>query len=143
MKHQPVSVAVAILYQDKKFLMQLRENIPGILYPGYWGFFGGHMEHGETPCATLKRELLEEINYELPATFSEFGIYSDNKVIRYVFHAPLLVQLDKLTLSEGWDIGLVPLEDVYRGNCYSAVARQMRPLGQIHQRILLDFIEKS
>ena len=142
MKHQSVALAVAILYQDNKFLMQLRDNIPGILYPGYWGLFGGHMEEGESPRQAIQRELLEEINYELPGTFSEFGMYSDDKVIRHVFHAPLSVELDKLTLNEGWDMGLLSSEDLHRGDCYSANAQQVKPLGPLHQRILLDFIAK-
>lgn len=31
-------VALAILHQDGKFLMQLRDDNPDILYPGHWGF---------------------------------------------------------------------------------------------------------
>ena len=140
MNHQPVPVAIAILYQDNNFLMQLRDNIPGILYPGYWGLFGGHMEIGESPREAVQREVLEEINYKLPATFSEFGMYSDDKVIRHVFHAPLSVELDKLTLNEGWDMGLLSSDDLHSGECYSAIAQQVRPLGPVHQRILLDFM---
>lgn len=60
-------VAIAILYRDNKFLMQLRDNIPTIVYPGYWAFFGGHIEPGETPEVAVRREVLEEINYTLPA----------------------------------------------------------------------------
>ncbi|MDJ0799384.1 MAG: NUDIX hydrolase [Calothrix sp. MO_167.B12] len=140
MNHQPVHVAIAILHQDDKFLMQLRDNIPGILYPGYWGLFGGHIEAGETPQQAVKREILEEITYELPPTFSEFGIYADENVLRHVFHAPLSVELEQLVLNEGWDMGLVTSEDIQRGDCYSAIAQSTRPLGPVHQRILLDFM---
>jgi 8-oxo-dGTP diphosphatase len=142
MNNQPVHVAIAILYQENKFLMQLRDNIPGILYPGYWGLFGGHIEPGETPDVTVKREILEEIGYTLPPFF-EFGCYSDEKVVRHVFQAPLLVELNQLILSEGWDMGLMTLEDIRQGNCYSQNAGEVRPLGHVHQRILLDFIEKK
>lgn len=142
MNDQLVQVAIAILYQENKFLMQLRDNIPGIAYPGCWGLFGGHIETSETPEVALKRELLEEIGYDI-GPFYEFGRYSDNKVFRYVFQAPLLVNLNQLVLKEGWDMGLLTPEDIHRGSCYSSNAGEVRPLGVIHQQIMLDFIEKK
>ncbi|MBE9038804.1 NUDIX hydrolase [aff. Roholtiella sp. LEGE 12411] len=140
MNNQPVHVAIAILYQENKYLMQLRDNIPGILYPGYWGLFGGHIEPGETPGVAVKREILEEIGYILPPFF-EFGCYPDEKVVRHVFQAPLLVELNQLVLSEGWDMGLMTAEDICQGSCYSQNAGEVRPLGHVHQRILLNFIQ--
>ncbi|AKG20103.1 NUDIX hydrolase [Calothrix sp. 336/3] len=142
MSHKIAEVAIAILYQDNKFLMQLRDNNPAILYPGYWAFFGGHLEMGETPETAVQREVLEEINYTLPPSFAFFGIYPDAKAIRHVFHAPLEVGLEKLELNEGWDMGLVPLEDVIQGKSYSAIAQEFRPIGPAHQRILLDFAQE-
>lgn len=139
MKNQPVHVAIAILYQDDKFLMQLRDNIPRIPYPGYWGLFGGHLEPGETPDVAVKREVLEEIGYNLPA-YSQFGCYADDKVVRHVFHAPLLVELHQLTLNEGWDMSLLTLQDIQQGKFYSPIANEVRPVGSIHQQIILDFI---
>ena len=142
MNNQPIHVAIAILYQKNKFLMQLRDNIPGILYPGYWGLFGGHIEPDETPDIAVKREILEEIGYNLPS-FVEFGCYFDERVVRHVFHAPLLVELNQLVLNEGWDMGLLTLKDINQGNCYSENAGEVRPLGNVHQRIILDFIETN
>ncbi len=133
-------VAIAILYQENKFLMQLRDNIPTIVYPNYWALFGGHMEPGETPDVTVKREILEEIGYDLPPTFSEFGCYPDEKAVRHVFYAPLTVELNQLVLNEGWDMGLLTPEEIRLGSCYSAVAGEVRPLGPMPQRILLDFM---
>ena len=135
----PIQVAIAILYREDKFLMQLRDEIPGILYPGHWGLFGGHLESGETAEAGLIRELEEEINYTINRPI-KFGCYSDERVIRHVYHAPLTVPIDALVLNEGWDLNLVSLEDICSGSCYSVKARQSKPLGVIHQRILLDFI---
>ncbi|MEH2457460.1 NUDIX hydrolase [Nostoc sp.] len=142
MNNQPVHVAIAILYQKNKFLMQLRDNIPGILYPGYWALFGGHIEPGETPEVAVKREILEEIGYTLPP-FVEFGYYPGERVVRHVFHAPLLMELNQLVLNEGWDMGLLTPEDIRQGNCYSQKAGEVRPLGSVHQRIMLDFIETN
>ena len=138
----PVQVALAILYQEDKFLMQLRDDIPSILYPGFWGLFGGHLEPEETPEAGLKRELEEEINYTVIAP-SKLGFYKDDRVIRHIYYAPLTVSLDTLVLNEGWDLDLVSLKDIQRGSCYSAKAGQERPLGDIHQHILLNFVAQQ
>src|SRR3712207_514197 len=108
-------VAIAILYQKDKFLMQLRDNKPDIVYSGYWALFGGHIEPGETPEVAVQREILEEIGYTLPPTFSKFGCYPDEKVVRHVFYAPLTVELDQLVLNEGWDMSLMTSQDIRLG----------------------------
>jgi 8-oxo-dGTP pyrophosphatase MutT (NUDIX family) len=140
MNGQLVNVAVAILYRENKFLMQLRDNIPNIIAPGCWALFGGHIEAGETPEIAVQREVMEEIGYELIA-FSQFGIYSDQKAVRYVFQAPLLVPLDQLVLSEGWDLDLLTAEDIQQGEYFSQKAGEVRPLATLPQKIMLDFIK--
>jgi 8-oxo-dGTP diphosphatase len=139
MNHQIPQVAIVILHQEQKYLMQLRDNIPNLAAAGCWGLFGGHLEADETPEIALVREVKEEIGYELPS-FAKFGIYSDERVIRHVFQAPLLVGLEQLVLNEGWDMGLLTREDIERGSCYSLIAGEFRPLGSTHQKIMLDFI---
>ena len=134
------SVALAILYRENQFLLQLRDNIPNILYPGYWGLFGGHIEIGEDPEEAVKREVWEEIDYQLKS-FYPFGCYQDERAIRHVFHAPLTVSLDQLTLQEGWDFALISAEEILQGEIYSTKAEEKRPLGEIHQRILCDFLK--
>ncbi|MTJ09535.1 NUDIX hydrolase [Anabaena sp. UHCC 0204] len=140
MTNQLVHVAIAILYQENKFLMQLRDNIPNIIAPGCWAFFGGHIEPGETPEIAVKREIMEEIGYEL-TSFTKFGLYSDEKVVRHVFQAPLLVPVNQLVLSEGWDLDLLTPEDIHKGECYSANAGEVRPLATLPRTIMLDFIK--
>lgn len=141
MNNQLTQIAIAILYQGDNLLMQLRDDIPGIAWPGHWGLFGGHIEPGETPEIAVKREVTEEIGYTLPDSFSLFGCYADEKVMRHVFQAPLEVPLNQLVLSEGWDMGFLTLEDVKRGSCYSEKAGGFKPLGPPHQKILLDFYQ--
>ncbi len=140
MNGQLINVAVAILYRENRFLMQLRDNIPNIIAPGCWALFGGHIESGETPEIAVQREVMEEIGYEL-TTFSQFGIYSDQKAVRYVFQAPLLVPLNQLVLSEGWDLDLLTAEDIQQGEYFSQKAGEVRPLATLPQKIMLDFIK--
>ena len=140
-----VAVAVAILHQDGKFLMQLRDNVPQILYPNCWGFFGGHIEPGEQPVTGLLRELGEEIQYhptpppELFCTTQE--IRQGKLIIRHVLSGPLLVPLDRLVLGEGADLKLVSPEDVMLGQSYSSATQAHHSLGQAHRQLLLDFLE--
>jgi 8-oxo-dGTP pyrophosphatase MutT (NUDIX family) len=45
----------------------LRDDIPGVFYPGFWGCFGGAVAPGEEPLAALRRELREELEFEAGA----------------------------------------------------------------------------
>ena len=137
-----VHVAIAILYREGKFLLQLRDDIPGIRYPGHWAFFGGHIEPGETPEIALLRELQEEIGYTPPSAFL-FRCYSEAEVVRHVFHAQLTVDVKDLTLKEGWDLGLLTPEQIRAGQCYSEKAGSTRSIGRLHQGILLDFLQQQ
>ena len=135
-------VAIAVLHQNGTFLLQLRDDVSGILYPGHWALFGGHLEPGESPDAAIQRELLEEIGHA-PAKLTPFALYEDAQVVRYVYEGALDVDLGRLVLNEGWDLGLATVEEIERGDRYSEQAQQVRPLGKPHQRILLDFIERG
>jgi 8-oxo-dGTP pyrophosphatase MutT (NUDIX family) len=141
MSSQFVHVALAILYHQDQFLLQLRDNIPGIKYPAHWGLFGGHLEPGETPDVAMKRELMEEIGYAPPVW--SFGCYSDLQVVRHVYQGPLTVELNQLVLFEGWDMSLLTLEQILQGSCYSKRAGQVCPLVPPAQQILLDFINRG
>jgi 8-oxo-dGTP pyrophosphatase MutT (NUDIX family) len=135
-------VALAILQQGDRFLMQLRDDNPNILYPGHWGFFGGHVEPGETVDMGVRRELLEELGY-CPAQLMLHERHEDNYVIRHIYYADLDVDLDQLILGEGTDLALFTHEDIQRGDRYSEKIQQVRPIGEPHQRILLNFIQQN
>ena len=61
-------IAAAILIGAcGRFLLQQRDDIPGILYPGQISLFGGHREGDETFLACLQRELEEEIGLSIEA----------------------------------------------------------------------------
>ncbi len=136
------AVALAILYQADRFLLQLRDDLPQIRHPGQWAFFGGHLEAGESPEQGLWRELAEEIGYQ-PPKIQHFGSFlTDAQIMRHVFYAPLTVRVDELQLNEGQDLGLFTIEEVRRGFCFSERVRQDRPLAHPHRQILLDFLQR-
>ena len=134
-----IPVAMAIIYQDNKYLMQLRDDFPNIVHPGVWGFFGGHLEPEEDPETGLKRELIEEIDYSVEQ-LTKFCCHIDGGVIRHIFSCALTVPLEQLELKEGWDMGLLSLSDIQRGYGYSLKAKAAKPIGAIHRQILLDFL---
>jgi len=60
MKNQE-AVKIILINKKNEFLLQLRDNIPGIVCPGQWALIGGGLEKGETPIQGLEREIKEEI----------------------------------------------------------------------------------
>lgn len=136
---QPISVAIAIIHQDGKYLMQLRDDLPTIAYPGVWGFFGGHIEPGEEPETALRRELKEEINYLSP-TLTKFSSNQTGNYIRHIFSSPLTVSVSELDLKEGWDLKLLTPEEIQQGFAYSDRAIANKPLGDVHRQIMLNFM---
>ncbi|HEY7229018.1 MAG TPA: NUDIX domain-containing protein [Pseudolabrys sp.] len=70
MKSQPVlqirnAVAAILRAQDDGYVLQLRDDVPHIWYPGHWGLFGGSVDPGEDELAALRRELYEELELEI------------------------------------------------------------------------------
>jgi 8-oxo-dGTP diphosphatase len=70
-------IACAILIDRKgRFLLQRRDNVPNILYPGKIGLFGGHREGEETFLGCVVREVFEETGYLAPGErFEHLGSY--------------------------------------------------------------------
>ncbi|MBM3525019.1 MAG: NUDIX domain-containing protein [Alphaproteobacteria bacterium] len=105
------SAAVAILLDSRgRYLLQRRDDIPCIWYPGHWGFFGGAIEPGEGTSEALTRELREEIGLDLSAArFTPFLSYDfemawlgGKRCMRHFFLAELTPEeIVHLVLGEG------------------------------------------
>ncbi|WP_295475322.1 NUDIX hydrolase [Synechococcus sp. UW140] len=118
-------VALAMLEREGRWLLQLRDDIDGIVYPGTWALFGGHLESGESPAQAVQRELKEEINWtttQLEPWFSQ----SSPQRIAHFFRAALTVPLSALTLLEGQDMALASLEELCSGQVSSKVCGETR-----------------
>jgi 8-oxo-dGTP diphosphatase len=98
--------ACAVLIDTQgRFLLQQRDNIPGIVQPGKIGLFGGQREDDETYLQCIVREMHEELTYFLPAErFKQFGTYDATEtgtVIHGEFYVVRDVPVERLTITEG------------------------------------------
>ncbi len=59
------AVAALLVLEDGRYIMQLRDDIASIWYPGHWGLFGGGVDDGEDEIAALRRELWEELELKV------------------------------------------------------------------------------
>ena len=62
-------VSALLLDADRKLVIQLRDDKPGLLFPAHWATLGGAIEQGETPDQAVERELAEEVQPAPPVTF--------------------------------------------------------------------------
>jgi 8-oxo-dGTP diphosphatase len=102
-------IAAAILFDSfGRLLLQLRDNIPNILYPGKIALFGGHREGDESFLNCVVREVHEELSYYLPPEqFRPIArrIGPDLEVPGGAIHAEFFVASDvpveEVTVTEG------------------------------------------
>jgi 8-oxo-dGTP pyrophosphatase MutT (NUDIX family) len=72
---RPVDAVAALLVPAPgRYVMQLRDDRPDIIYPGHWACFGGALRAGEAPLEALRRELREELELEAEEA-REFGAF--------------------------------------------------------------------
>ena len=62
-----IQSAHAILLYRGGYVLQLRDNLPTISAAGQWSLFGGRVEEGEAPAATVLREVQEELSITPPS----------------------------------------------------------------------------
>lgn len=60
-------VALIVLYDDQRHVLLQHRSDDAPFFPGYWAFFGGGFEQGETSLDAVIRETGEELCYSLAA----------------------------------------------------------------------------
>ncbi len=107
-RHREIACALVIDTRGR-FLLQQRDDIAGILYPGRVGLFGGHREGDETFLECVVRELHEELSCFIPAERFEYlaGISGedvetdDGGSLRGEFFVTRDIAVEALVITEG------------------------------------------
>jgi len=105
------AVAALLVLDDGRYIMQLRDDVPSIWYPGHWGLFGGGVEDGEEEVAALRRELREELEFDVREAQLFTTINYDLQpiglgcYIRRYYEVPVTItEWNRVVLHEGSDV---------------------------------------
>lgn len=83
--------------------------------PGKWGLFGGLAAPGESPRDCIRRELQEELSFEIPEKLLHplWDYYNEDlRTWRYVFFVSPPPDMSGLKLTEGTDCRWISLSTV-------------------------------
>jgi 8-oxo-dGTP pyrophosphatase MutT (NUDIX family) len=111
-------IAPTVIFDDLgRLLLQQRDDILGILYPGAIGLFGGHREGDETFLACAVREIHEELSYYVPPERFDFltrleGRDPENPggIVHAEFFIVRGLRVADLTITEGQLLVVRPTE---------------------------------
>jgi 8-oxo-dGTP pyrophosphatase MutT (NUDIX family) len=127
-----------IIFQNPngEYLVYLRDNNPSIPFPNHWDLIGGHVEKGEMPLEALKREVMEEIEFELKNfRFWKKYVCLDGDVspnTKYIFHGIIDKPIESIPLNEGQYLRFVTAEDIPTMN-----------FANVMNKILADFVKEN
>lgn len=104
MIEQPTHRCACIVLQNAegKYLLQMRDNTPGIQCPLMWDGFGGGIEEGEEPLAGALRELKEELDVDAsPEDLEPLGALMLGGRTQYYFKLKRPVSWKDFSVNEG------------------------------------------
>jgi 8-oxo-dGTP diphosphatase len=137
-------IAAAVVFDTSgRLLLQQRDDIPNILYPGKIGLFGGHREGEETFLDCVVREIHEELSFYLPPErFERIArrVGPDSEVPGGTVHAEFFVTrevpADKLNVAEG-SLKIVPVSEL------SKIEYALTPSAHFALQTLFDIEPKA
>jgi len=108
-------VTAIVLYDSQQRILLQHRTEDAPFYPGYWAFFGGRLEPGETAEQAIRRETIEELNYHLesPVLLKDYIFQRyDIRFKLYVFIEHYAKDKSELTLGEGQGWGWFSASDL-------------------------------
>ena len=96
-EHEHIAVAIIFIENDKgEFLIQKTSKEKG----GYYSSTGGHIDSGETPLNTIKREVLEELGVNIDKdNIVEYGAILHDKTIIFLYYIKKNIDINKVKLQ--------------------------------------------
>ena len=93
-----IAVGVIFIENDKgEFLIQKTSKEKG----GEYSSTGGHIDSGETPLESIRREVLEELGINIKQDeIKEYGFIIYDKPIRYIFYLKKNINIEDIKVQQ-------------------------------------------
>ena len=97
-ENEHIAVAVIFIENNKgEFLMQKTSTEKG----GLFSSTGGHIDSGETPLSTIRREVEEELGINVDNdTIEEYGFILYDKPLRYMFYLKKDIDINDIKVQK-------------------------------------------
>jgi 8-oxo-dGTP pyrophosphatase MutT (NUDIX family) len=114
-----IETSHAILRLADKYILQLRDDKPGIAARGLWSLFGGRIGVGEKPMEAIKRELFEELTIRIEDFELLWYMEYDDDFVKGAVRTWFFVSdVEKIwnthLLKEGKDVGIFSFQELER-----------------------------
>lgn len=137
-----------IIASETRLLMNLRDDKPGIWEPDRWSFIGGHVESNESLMDTLRREVEEEIGFELelggPCVLEPVCSYIYEPVgtltTVFLYEHDYLWQED-LSCNEGVELKWCDVPDILSGKILSLKTGRGHLVAPDHVEVLRRYLK--
>ncbi|MBD2614803.1 NUDIX domain-containing protein [Nostoc punctiforme FACHB-252] len=126
---EPPGADIIIINSQQKVLLVLRDNKSSIPFPNTWALLGGFIEENESPEATIRRELVEEMELEL-GEIKFFKSYFWQECDEHIFWTRLDLDISQITLHEGQKLAYFSRKEI-----------NQLEFASHYDRILVDFYD--
>ncbi len=96
--NEHIAVSIIFIENDKgEFLIQKASKEKG----SYFSSTGGHIDFGETPSSTIKREIEEELGVNVDNdVIEERGFFNNDKSLIFLYYLKKNIDLNKVVLQK-------------------------------------------